>query len=230
MKDEYGTQTLESMGQALWYNKWMQRKFNEYLTGKILEIGCGLGNFTGALIEFGQVTAIDINYEYIKKLNIKLKGKAQVGYGNIESGKYFFNSDKFNSIICLNVLEHIRNDGKALKNMYKLLEKNGYLILLVPAHKLLYGEIDKAIGHFRRYEKKEIGKIVEQYKFEVIKIQKLNFLGALGWLFNAKILKRKGIDNSSIKLFNFIAPAILPIENFFEPFFGTSVLVIAKKR
>lgn len=228
MKDQSG-RTLESMSQAIWYNRWTLNKFTEYLNGRILEIGCGIGNFTTFLTQYGEVTAIDINKDYLKDAKKKVAGKAQTGFGDIEKGKYFFKSGNFNTIVCINVLEHIKDDMAALKNMHRLLKPGGTLILHVPAHPFLYGSIDASIGHFRRYEIKKLIDNLQISGFEIGTAKRLNFIGAVGWFIVGKFFKDKEVKATKISIFNLISPVFLLLENFFEPPIGTSILVIARK-
>ena len=225
-----GSQTLESMSQAVWYNRWTLNKFKKYLKGNILEVGCGIGNFTKELLSFGQVFAIDINEDYVQKVSRLVKDKGRIGLGNIENGKYFFDDQKFDNVVSLNVLEHIKKDKQALKNLFNLLESDGYLILLVPTHPNLFGEIDKSIGHFRRYHKDELLYKLKEVGFFVISSRRLNFLGAIGWWLAQKVFKEKTIKESNIQIFNILAPLVLPLEDIIEPPLGTSILVIAQKR
>lgn len=224
-----GTLTLESMSQANWYNNWTISQFKKYLQGEILEVGCGIGNFTKILTPYGRVSAIDIDKTLVAKTKLKVKGKAVVGVGDIEAATYFFKNKKFDTITCINVLEHIKYDKKALFNMEKLLKPGGTLILLIPAHPLLYGEIDRAIGHFRRYSKKEIIKTIQKTGLRIVSAKKMNFLGAFGWFMSGRILHETSVHEKRLKVFNTIAPIILPIEGFIEPPFGTSLLIIAQK-
>lgn len=223
-------ETLESMNQAVWYNQWTLSKFKRYLKGEILEIGCGIGNFTKSLTKYGNVWAIDIRKEFIEKTKSLVNEKAKVGFGDIEKGKYFFDGNKFDSIICLNVLEHIRNDDLALRNLTELLKSGGKLILLVPAHQFLFGGIDKSIDHFRRYNKLYLTEKLEKLGFKIAGSRKLNILGALGWFITGKILGKEHVDIKDIKLFNLFAPFILWLEDLVEPPIGTSILVIAEKK
>lgn len=229
MKDKFGKQTLESMNQAAWYNKWTFKKFNAFLKGNILEVGCGIGNFTQTLISYGKIWGIDINENYVLQTKKIVKKKAAVGLGDIEKGEYFFKDQEFDSVVCINVLEHIDDDTKAIKNIYKILKDDGNLILLIPSHPFLYGEIDRSIGHFRRYTKKEIVNKLKQEGFKIITFKSLNLLGAIGWYISGKILKNKIVDQSKIKIFNLLGPYFLKIEDLFKPSFGTSFLIIAKK-
>lgn len=229
MSTKLGTKTLESMSQAQQYNRWTLKKINLYLKGDILEVGCGIGNFTKELIHFGRVFAIDKDKEYVSATLKLLKGKAHIGFGDIEKGLYFFKKQRFDRVVCINVLEHIQDDDKALDNIYSLLKNEGYLILLVPAHQFLYGSIDKSIGHFRRYNKKSLITILKNKGFKIERVRLLNMIGAIGWLISSKLFSERSVDEKKIKIFNFIAPITLPLENFFEPPFGTSILVIARK-
>ncbi len=229
MKDFFGEQTLESMNQAVWYNQWTLNGFKKYLKGRILEIGCGIGNFTKSLQDFGEVYTIDIREDYVEKTREFLSKKVHVGLGDIEKGKYFFDHTKFNTEVCINVLEHIKDDKKALKNLYNLLESDGYLILIVPCHPTLYGEIDRSIGHFRRYTKKNLEIMLEEAGFKIIKCRRLNFLGGIGWFFSGKIFSDSKVSDTKIRIFNFFAPLFLPLEKLIEPPIATSVLAICKK-
>ncbi len=228
MENNFGEQTLESMNQAEWYNQWTLDKFKDYLSGKILEVGCGIGNFTKTLTKFGKIWAIDIDENFIKQTKKEVTD-AKIGFGDIEKDKYFFKDEKFDTVVCINILEHIKEDSRAIDNMHKIFKEEGTLILLVPAHPFLYGEIDKSIGHFRRYSKKEIITKLQMSGFVILKFRSLNLLGALGWFISGRVLKNKIVDQSKIKLFNLIAPIFLRLEDLINPSFGTSFLIIAKK-
>src|SRR3990167_9429618 len=194
--------TLESMNKASWYNDWVFKKFKKYLTGDILEVGCGIGNFTKKLSDHGSVTAIDIEESFLKIAKEKTKDEVLIGKGDIEKGRYFFKEKKFDAIICLNVLEHIKDDTTALKNIQRLLKPKGYAVLILPAHKSLYGSIDRAIGHYRRYSKGQILKMLKKNELKLIKMRRVNSLGAIGWFLSGKVFKNNTVSEKKLKLFN----------------------------
>lgn len=221
--------TLESMSQAEWYNQWTFKKFERYVKGDILEVGCGIGNFTRTLARYGNVWAFD-NDSYCVKETKKLRlPHVNVGLGDIEKNKYFFASKKFDVVVCMNVLEHIENDNVSLQNIYKLLKPNGYCILLVPIHVWLFGTIDRSIHHFRRYSLEELYEMITKINLNILWKRKLNLLGAIGWYISGKIIRTDSIKINQLKLFNTMAPIFLPLEDLVEPIIGTSVLVICKK-
>jgi len=222
--------TLESMSKASWYNNWTVNIFKSHLQGDILEVGCGIGSFTEMLLVYGNVYAIDMDESCIDQTQQAIDQKENVGFGDIENGNYFFGEKTFDVVICINVLEHIEHDKKALKHMYHLLKPGGVLILLVPAHPFLYGKIDQEIGHYRRYTKKGVRALLEELDLDIVYARKMNGLGSIGWWFTGKILKGTSVSEKKLQLFDKIAPFVLPIEETIEPPIGTSVLAIAKKK
>ncbi len=222
--------TLESMSKASWYNNWTVNIFKSHLQGDILEVGCGIGSFTEMLVSYGNVYACDIDENCIEQTREMIDREANIGFGDIENGNYFFGEKIFDTITCINVLEHIEYDKKALKNIHHLLKPAGVLILLVPAHPFLYGKIDQEIGHYRRYTKKGVRALLEDADFDVVYARKINGLGGIGWWFTGKILKDTSVSEKKVQFFDKIAPFVLPIDKIIEPLIGTSVLAIAKKK
>lgn len=226
--DPIGKNTLDVMSEASWYNKWLYDYFKKYIHGDILEVGGGIGNFVDLLKKRGNLTSIDINIDYLKKLR---NGKnIDAGFGDIEKGKYFFKNKKYDSIICFNVLEHINDDKKALKNMNKLLKKGGKLILLVPAYQFLYSKLDKEIGHFRRYTLKEIDKKIKNVGFKKIKSNYLNWWSVFGWLIFVKLLNGKSMPSAPVKIFDFFGKLMLFPEKIITSPFGLSVISVSEKK
>ena len=224
-----GKRGLEIMRNASWYNSWIFSFISPYISGDILEIGGGIGNFTPLLLNNGSVVSIDIKKEYLPKIKKTTRGRAKVGIGDIEKGKYFFGQKKFDTAICLNVLEHINGHKNALKNMYKLLKKDGHLCLLVPTHQFFFGKMDKNLGHYRRYSKNNLKTLVRKAGFEVIMTKYLNPVGGLGWFINSRILKRETVSSKQVRLFDWLARPFLLLEKYYDPPFGLSVLIIARK-
>lgn len=226
--DKVGKSTLDIMGNAKWYNRYLLESFSPYLKGDILEVGFGTGNFSSLLSKYGHLTAIEVNRDYIN--GIKKEKNISFGYGDIEIGKYFFNkANKFQTIICLNVLEHIKNDIDTLKNINELLKSDGNLILLVPAHQMLFSKFDKLIGHFRRYSKSDLSEKFGKAGLTIESLKHFNWLGAVGWLIFMKLLGKRSLPGKSVSFFDKIARYAISFENIIEPPFGLSLVVVARR-
>lgn len=227
--DKVGLDTLKTMDEAVWYNRWVFSFVKKHLGKKILEIGAGIGSFTKLLKEVGDVTAVEINRKYISDLRKGYNRDVQIGFGDIDKNIYFFRGRKFDSLVCMNVLEHVYNDENALQNMYSLLKPRGKIILLIPAHRILFSNFDSALGHFRRYSKKEISEKLKKVGFNRISVRYLNWLGAIGWFFLLKITGWRKMPNNSVIFFNFFGRLIIWPEKFIRLPFGLSVLAIAQR-
>lgn len=229
MKDPVGEKTLEIMNTATYYNKWTMEKIAPFISGDILEIGAGIGNFTREFAKLGKVWAGDFNPGYIKVLK-KVLHSNNAGFADIEKAKYFFGKKKFDTLVCMNVLEHIRDDNRALGNMHNCLKKNGKLVLMVPAHQWAYGPIDVNLGHYRRYEVAPLKKQLHKAGFGVVEIRYLSWISIFGWFVSGRILKSSMIPQGQLGLFDKIAPMFLWIEDVVNMPFGQSVLAIAQSK
>jgi len=136
--------------------------------------------------------------------------------------------DFFDSVVMSDVLEHIEIQDRALKVVFSLLRKNGVLILTVPAFQTLYSELDRKIGHYRRYQKREIVEILRNVKFSVELCRYWNVLGLFGWFIVQKIQKKTDLYTGSPSLMRLYhkclsleARAIFP--------FGLTLVVKARK-
>ena len=196
---------------------------------KIMEVGCGGGDLLRFLdYKNLDITGSDYSNVYLDKARAK-NLPINLFKANLlddKSWKEFKNN--FDSIIASEVIEHIENHQKALKTIIQLLKPGGVLILTVPASPLIYSKYDKKIGHFRRYEKKSLKKILEEQGFSVEKIRYWNFPGFIGWLFNYKIFNNN--PKSTMKPFLIrVLAGLLSFEKSIEMPLGLTLIVKARK-
>ena len=153
---KYPGEELDNFDKATIWRKYIYLEIKKFIKGNVLEVGAGIGSFTRnymGLAEKLTLSEVDANNYLIIKEKFKNK---KIRVSNKITEKL---NDTFNTIMYLNVLEHIKDDKNEILGALKKLEKNGHLIILVPAHNKLFSEFDKAVGHFRRYEKNSESKL-----------------------------------------------------------------------
>jgi ubiquinone/menaquinone biosynthesis C-methylase UbiE len=229
---DYDVSDLLKMSKAVNYQHWILEIISDYIGDNILEVGAGIGNYTRYFLSKKRVYAIELSSSCLRILREKFQ------VDNIELLQMDAASPEIlslkvkniDTIVCLNVLEHIQNDLLALKNFYQILCTPGYLILQLPALKFLYGNIDRQLGHYRRYTKKMVSEKVKKTNFKIERMDYINLIGTFGWFYDARI---KGIINQNEQHVTFFDNRIVPIVRKFErnieiPF-GQSLIVILKK-
>ncbi len=225
---------LEIMTGARNYNSWLYSRFDRYLGRRILEVGSGVGNFTAKFLDRDIVVATDVHEPCVDFLKTAFKGKKNVVPLNIDiaspqSG--ILRDYKPDTIVCINVLEHVKNDRAALANMHHILGKGGRLALLVPAFQSLYGTIDRLVGHHRRYTKRGLGTKLTDAGFTIKDLYYLNSLGVLGWFLNNRLIKRREESPAQVKFYDSaVVPWLSRVERILRPPFGLSLIAVAERK
>lgn len=223
---KYEKQGLEDTDKLDDYNRWFWNDVRLHSKNNILEIGSGIGRISKYIVnDFDDVTLSDFSDEYIpilKKKFTKTKViKLDLTTCNIKN--------KYDCIVCCNVIEHIHFDRLAIFNLYRMLKPGGILIVQVPACPFLYNEIDKSIYHYRRYTKQLLKDRLSE-RFTVKKIYYFNMFGIPGWFVTGTILRRKTISEGSLKAFNKLLPIMKFIDTkIFRNVIGINVVAICKK-
>jgi len=235
--DHEGLRTLETIAKADKFNKWMFRTILPYCSGRILEIGSGIGNISQFFLESGyRITLSDIRNKYCDDLrqnfheantldDVLLINLADQDFENT----YTEYKDKFDSVFALNVVEHIKDDIQALRNCRFLLKKGGNLIILVPAYQRLYNNFDLELGHYRRYTKKTLSRIFKDCRFDIIHSQYFNLMGIMGWFLSGKVLGKKSIPKGQMGLYNILVPVFKILDKVTLESTGLSVIVVGRK-
>jgi glycosyltransferase involved in cell wall biosynthesis len=215
VSDEYGSEILARLNRAPRFTKWMADTIRPYLGDRVLEIGAGIGNLTANLVPRKVYWASDINPQYLDRLK-KLEPTRpylRVQYTDAAAGDTY-PEEMFDTVICLNVVEHLEDDVTALRNIRSSLQKDGRAIILVPNGPRLYGSLDRVLGHYRRYTRKQLQEVCERAGFRVEKVLKFNRIGSPGWWWNGRVLKKTTFGLWQIKLLNALLPVVRPIDRF----------------
>jgi 2-polyprenyl-3-methyl-5-hydroxy-6-metoxy-1,4-benzoquinol methylase len=226
----YTLRDQERMKDARRYFAWQARLAGRELGRRVVEVGCGVGNFTRHLLDRELVAALDVEADCIAQLERNLDRPPNVIARQMDVVDPAFVELRelaIDSIVCMNVLEHVRDDLLALRNMAAVLTPGGKAVLIVPAFEALYGPIDDLLGHYRRYSKKGFQALAAAAGFDVRSMRYMNSIGCLGWWVNAKVLKKTEQSEKQIRTFDrFIVPRLAWIEDRVEPPFGQSLFVV----
>ena len=213
--------TLLSLSLCPQYSEWIASLCRPYLGEFVVEVGCGIGNVTRHL--GAGVIGVDCD-EQSCHIAQALTGIPIITTtsGWVYNATLPIASD---TIVLVNVLEHLERDVDALKQMHKLLAPGGHLCLLVPQGKHLYGSLDKSVGHYRRYSMKELrGKMVDA-GFSVVEMRAFNPLGIIGWAVS-NLLQMRHTSLWSVMAFDALTPLLKHWRN---PRFGLSIFAVGVK-
>lgn len=235
--ERIGQETLRRLASVQRYNDWLFDELRTYVGQRILEVGCGIGNMTGYFLDRELVVALDILPEALETAITKFPGRPNLKlvHGDIADPTLLprLHDYGFDTVACLNVLEHIRADAQALKHMYELLRPGGHLLLFVPAGRYLYGTLDEGLRHWRRYEREPLRALVTAQGFEIVRLAYMNLAGIPGWWLSSRVLKQRILSRRMLGLFNTLAPLFIWMERSLQRLgplpAGQSLLCIARK-
>ena len=228
MIEKYPEIALERFDKSKFWIFYFVLKIRKFLKDGVLEVGAGCGSFTrGYMKNFQSITLTDTDegsYNLLKKNFINEKN-INVINSNIKDI-----DSRFNTLLYFNVLEHIEDDKLEIKNALEKLNYGGHLIILVPAHQKIYSNLDKAVGHYRRYDIN----FFKENKFknsEIVKLHYLDFFGYALYYLN-KIFFKKETYPTAVKIFIWdkIFTPLTTIVDFFTGYkFGKNILCIYRK-
>jgi SAM-dependent methyltransferase len=210
------------------YNTWLFERSRPYLGRSVLDIGAGVGTFTALAVPGrDRVLAAEPDPEFAQLLQQRCSAVPNVEVLAAEAADVTL-AEPVDSIICFNVLEHIPDDQGALRRFGELLTPGGRLLLLVPAHPLLFGATDRAVGHERRYRRRPLAALLAGAGFEIEDIRYVNPVGALGWLVSSRLLRSDDVPTGPLRLYDRLVPLLRTLDRLHPPF-GLSLWAVARK-
>jgi len=226
-----GLTTLEILTEAKNYNRWIADNFYSSIQAPLLEFGAGIGNISELLSFYTPLCLTDTDARMLAHLKNKFShiNDVSVNFLDITQPPPEHLVGSFQTVIGINVLEHVEDDEKALFHLGNVLKPSGRLLLLVPAKKWAYTELDRQLGHFRRYEKKELGEKLGKASFHIEKLYFFNIIGLMSWMIRDKIQRSGGLRPYQISSFDTIVPILKCIESKVSMPLGISLIAIAQK-
>lgn len=234
----YVGRDLEAMSFAENYHRWILQIFRPYLGKRIVEVGAGTGSFSELILEhpvesLSLVEPSEEMYgilaERIKSIRTEasLKTFNQVFTGVAREIKA---ADEPDSIIYVNVLEHVSDDAAELEAMRETLVPGGRVFLFVPALSWLYGNFDKQIGHYRRYTKAGLEEVCRRAGFKLLNSGYFDSVGIIPWWIKYRLLKSTTMEPRAVQLYDrYVVPPLKAVESMIAPPIGKNVILIAEK-
>jgi SAM-dependent methyltransferase len=221
--------SLELISELYNYNHWIFNKIRPFLKGRLCEIGCGIGTITQFTLNHEKVVGVEPSPESLQTARERFSDHL-----NVQIADKFLSAcpcdevpeGGFDSVICLNVLEHIEDDINALQRMRRLCAPKGRVVILVPAHMSIFGRLDESFGHWRRYNRRTLRRAFEQAGLKVTYSFYMNSLGYFGWWLQSRVLRRDQISLKSARFFNRLVPFLDATERLFPLPFGQSVVMV----
>lgn len=215
-KFKYAGQELELFSKAKnWKSYWASR-VSGYIGQSILEVGSGIGSNTKLFEHFNFKKWVCLEPDpYLADQLTSSISKNLSGDRYIAVNGFIHSLPKdcsFDTILYIDVLEHIRSAKDELDHAGRYLSKGGHIIIILPAHSWLFSDFDRAIGHYQRYNINMLKKIVPR-NMTLLKTEYLDSMGVMASIFNRFFLKQDIPSKNQIKHWDSI---IVPCSRFFD--------------
>jgi 2-polyprenyl-3-methyl-5-hydroxy-6-metoxy-1,4-benzoquinol methylase len=227
-----GAHILNSLSGMNRFNRWMaQTVVMPYMGARVMELGAGIGNMTQHLSRGRRsYMATDIDEEHLARMRVRFRGRPNLTIRKVDLTVVEDFTDlrgKADTVVCLNVVEHVKDDLLALRNIHSALSPGGRAIILVPQDQSVYGTLDEVLGHFRRYSRAELKSRMEAAGFEVEQVFEFNRVTRPGWWWNGRVLRRRTFGRIQLKVFDAMVPLWRRLDNLI-PWKGVSVIAVGR--
>lgn len=235
----YPGRELEAMSFAVKYHRWILEVFGPYLGSRLVEVGAGAGSFSEMLLERQpeSLTLVEPSAEMSRLLGERiehLRGSARVSIHNSvfrNVAESIRNDERPDSILYVNVLEHIDDDEGELAAISQTLEHGGRASIFVPALRQLYGSFDSEVGHVRRYKKAELEEKCERAGLRVILSRYFDVLGIVPWWLKYCVLRSNKMEPGAVHFYDkYCVPLTKAAEGLLRPPVGKNILLVAEKK
>jgi SAM-dependent methyltransferase len=229
---QYSGSELDAMAQAHNYYAWILSQFAPFLGDDVVEVGAGAGSFAARMLAArpaSRFSLIEPAANLIPGLEQRFhcNPRVRVLPGNLVNHSTGLSAD---TAVMVNVLEHVQDDVFCIRTLHDLLRPAGHFLIFAPALPAIYGSLDEAFEHYRRYTKPSLAHKLRGAGFTIVKIRYVNFPGVAAWWMSGKLLRRTTLPSSSVRFYDrWVIPWLSRLEQTWEPPIGQSVLAIARR-
>jgi 2-polyprenyl-3-methyl-5-hydroxy-6-metoxy-1,4-benzoquinol methylase len=233
---QYAADDLETMSEARRYQAHVFELLRPHIGSQVLEVGCGIGTTSLRLAEIARhLVCIEPNPNCVTRARAALDGNPRITLRIChleECDRDEMVQQRFDTIVCVNVLEHIEDDIRALRLFRDLVAPTGGKVLIfVPAVQAAYGPLDAALGHHRRYTKRTLRAAFDAAGLDLVDLRYTNPIGLLGWMYNAHVSRTTEHTSGQVRLFeSLVAPWALPLDRMVPPPIGLSLFAVGCAR
>ena len=233
-RDASGVRTLEIVSEAPRYNAWMYETIAPWVGRRVLEVGSGIGNMSEQLLRGNpeHLVLTDIDPWYRAQVRSRFSARPEIRVEGLElpdrTAGARFGADRIDTVVALNVVEHIEHDVEALRSMADVVTPGGRVVILVPAIQALYGEMDRELGHFRRYSKDSLARVITEAGLKLECLRWFSRFSVLGWWFNGRVRRQRFIPVRQIRLLDALVP-VLRLERYLPLPFGLSLIAVGTR-
>jgi SAM-dependent methyltransferase len=230
VEDPHGGEILERLARAPRFSRWMADTIRPWVGQRVLEIGAGTGNLTVNLAPRKLYCATDLNPTYVAGLEKLQESRPYLRVGKTDGCllESYPQERDFDTVVCLNVVEHVEDDEQILRNIHEVLAPGGRAIILVPQGRWLYGTLDEVLGHRQRYSPAQLRAIGNKAGFECERVFGFNRAGVPAWWMNGKLLRRRTFGIWQVKLLNLLTPLFRIVDRWL-PLPSLSLIALFRK-
>ncbi len=231
VNDPYGAHILRSLSRARKFSGWMADTIRPWVGRAVLEIGAGIGNLTVHLVPRDRYRATDVNQDHLDYLANFAFGKPYLEVAPLDAeaaDRFAQLAGQFDTVVCLNVLEHLDEPAQVLRNFRTALAPGGRAIVLVPQGPGRYNSLDRALGHRLRYTRERLRAVVEEAGFEVEALLDFNRAAAFGWRLNG-LMGRTSFSRVQLKIYDSFVWLVRRVDRVL-PWRGLSLIAVCRKK
>jgi SAM-dependent methyltransferase len=228
----YSGEELDALAGARNYYRWIVRRFSPFLGQRVVEVGAGIGTFAEHLLDSAPEIDLTLvepaanNYPHLRA-RFADRPHVRIRHGYLEDAGEPESAD---SIVAVNVMEHVRDDAAFVEAAHRLLAPGGHLLLFVPAVPAIYGSLDRAFEHFRRYTRPVLAERLRGAGLEPLRVQYTNLPGVAAWWLSGKVLRRRTVSARDARLYDrWVIPWVQALERVWTPPVGQSLIAVARK-